>query len=113
MPKKTKKKAKKKAKKKVSKKTGRKHSTVAKVASLSKKPLGQLLTLQARVAKAMEMRVKRGKAGRKEREKGIMAGLFAGPRRPSKEDKAFNAAQESISRFSAQQMARLASRAGD
>jgi hypothetical protein len=104
------------AKKAVKKKTAkrRKSSGVAKVASLAKKPLSQLLTLQARVAKAMETRVKKGRVKtRKEQEKGILAGLFSGPRRPSKEDKAMNAATESLSRFSASQMARLASRAGD
>ena len=111
-----KKKSRKKAVKKAGKKTAkrRKSSGVAKVASLAKKPLSQLLTLQARVAKAMETRVKKGRVkSRKEKEKGIIAGLFSGPRRPSKEDKAMNAASESLSRFSASQMARLASRAGD
>lgn len=84
------KKAKKKAAKKVAKKTrvkSRKYP-VASVKSLTKRPLSQLLTLGDRVSKAMRKRVElEKKISRRTTDQGILAGLFAGPRRASRADK--------------------------
>jgi hypothetical protein len=98
---KTRKKSKKKAKKKVSKKTRRKVTRkLPSVSSMAKsKTVKQLLTIRDRAGKALLVKARTGKVKPRE---GILAGLFAGPRRPTpairKKEAAVRAEQADLAR---------------
>lgn len=88
-----KKKSKKKAVKRAPKrKRALKKSDLPVVATLAKRPLGQLVTLGERVSKAMAIRVKKNKKLKaSESRAGILAGLFSGPKRPDSAERRLRA----------------------